>query len=124
MLIKKDQEEMNRQKSTQIDTQKGIFGNTLRNSRIEHHLSQEELAEEIEITPTHLKHLESEHKKPSIEVLFKLARTLHFSLDNIIFSQEDTIQMKIQEIYDLLPACTEKELQIIIKFIYILFNNR
>lgn len=115
---------MNKQNSKQTDTRRGILGNSIRNSRIEHHLSQEELAEKIGITSTHLKHLESEHRKPSIEVLFKLAKTLHFSLDNIIFPEEDTVRIKTQEICDLLPACNEKELQIIIDFIHILINNR
>lgn len=103
---------------------KGILGNAIRNARIENNLSQETLAETIGITPTHLKHLESEHRKPSIDVLFKLAQTLHFSLDNIVFSEENAYKMKIQEIHNLLPSCTEKELQIIIDLIHSLSDNR
>ena len=37
----------------------------------------------IDITVTHLKHLESEHRNPSIEVLFKLVSTLNLSIDNL-----------------------------------------
>lgn len=104
--------------------QKGTLGNTIRNARIENHLSQETLAETVGITPTHLKHIESEHRKPSIDVLFKLAETLHFSLDNIIFPEENTYKLKLQEIYNLIPSCTEKELQIIIDMVRSLTQNR
>ncbi len=104
--------------------QKEILGNAIRNARIENHLSQEALAEIIGITPTHLKHIESEHRKPSIDVLFKLAETLHLSLDNIVFPEEDTYKLKRQEVYTLLPFCTEKELQIIIDLIRSLAKNR
>ena len=48
----------------------GLLGNTIRQARLNCKMTQEELAEAVQITPTHLKHIESEHRKPSIEVLF------------------------------------------------------
>ena len=69
----------------------GLLGNTIRQARIDNKLTQEQLAELVQITPTHLKHLESEHRKPSIEVLFALASVLHFSLDALLLTDE-TIQ--------------------------------
>ena len=59
--------------------EKGLLGNTIRQARIDNKYTQEELAEKIGITATHLKHIESEHRKPSIEVLFSLASELHIS---------------------------------------------
>ena len=35
----------------------GILGTAIRNARQKHNLSQEQLAELVEITPTHLKHI-------------------------------------------------------------------
>ena len=63
-----------------MDLEKGILGNTIRKYRIMRGLSQEELAEAVDITPTHLKHIESEHRKPSVEVLFRLVYALHASI--------------------------------------------
>ena len=80
---------------------KGILGNAIRAARISNNLSQEELAELVDITPTHLKHIESEHRKPSIEVLFRLAKVLNMSVDNILFKQPDSHEYHYAEI--LLP---------------------
>lgn len=103
--------------------EKNILGNAIRTARIKNGLSQESLAELIGITPTHLKHIESEHRKPSIEVLFKLCQTLHFSLDNIVFPTDSNDAHK-KEILSLLNVCTDKELCIIQDMILSLLKNR
>ncbi len=94
--------------------EKGLLGNTIRQARIDNKYTQEELAEKIGITATHLKHIESEHRKPSIEVLFSLASELHFSLDALLLplSEDSQHQKKTQEILSLLSLCTNDELDI------------
>lgn len=99
----------------------GSLGNAIRTSRIENHMSQEELAEIVDITPTHLKHLESEHRKPSVEVLFKLVKTLRFSLDDLIFENETSAYKKADM---LIKECTEKELKMVTDIIKAIQNNR
>ena len=47
-------------------------------------ITQEELAELLDVTPTHVKHIESGHRKPSIEILLDLAKILKFSLDSMV----------------------------------------
>lgn len=90
---------------------KGALGNVIRKSRISLGYSQEELSEKIGITPTHMKHLESEHRKPSLEVLIRLMETLGFSFDALVFpSSDNTIQ---NEWLALLSDCTESEQNII-----------
>ena len=79
----------------------GKLGNAIRMARMEKHLSQEELAEMVGITPTHLKHIESEHRKPSLEVLWKLVLILHISLDNLVFpkpEEKSTEQIRAENI--------------------------
>ena len=41
--------------------EQGLLGNTIRQARIDNNMTQEQLAELVQITPTHLKHIESEH---------------------------------------------------------------
>lgn len=106
------------------EIEKGALGNAIRKARIENKLSQEKLAEMVGITPTHLKHIESEHRKPSVEVLFQIALILHMSIDNIIFQQETFIQYRIKEIESLLNTCSINELQIILDLIRSIQNNR
>lgn len=61
------------------------LGLSIRNARIENHLTQEQLAELLDVTVTHVKHIESGHRKPSINVLFHIATILNLSLDALIF---------------------------------------
>lgn len=56
----------------------GLLGDTIRRARMDNKMTQEQLAEAINISPTHMKHIESEHRKPSVEVLFLLADVLNF----------------------------------------------
>ena len=49
-----------------------ILGTTVREARISAGMTQERLAEEMGVTPTHIKHIESGHRKPSVELLFAL----------------------------------------------------
>lgn len=51
-------------------------------------MTQEQLAEAINISPTHMKHIESEHRKPSVEVLFLLADVLNFSMDAMLMEKQ------------------------------------
>lgn len=94
--------------------EKGLLGNTIRQARIDNKYTQEELAEKIGVTATHLKHIESEHRKPSIDVLFSLASELHISLDTLLmpFSEDSLHQKKAHEIMSLLNSCTNDELDI------------
>lgn len=91
----------------------GQLGNAIRNARIKMNLSQEKVSELVGITPTHLKHLESEHRKPSIEVLFKLCQTLNISLDNLLFT-ENIERPLVVDISNKATKCTDKQLLILL----------
>lgn len=95
--------------------EQGLLGNTIRQARLDNHMTQEELAELVQITPTHLKHIESEHRKPSIEVLFALASVLHFSLDALLIPKKSREQAKRKnELNLLISSCTDNELKVLI----------
>ncbi len=103
--------------------EKGRLGNAIRRARIERNISQERLAEMLDITPTHLKHLESEHRHPSVEVLFRLAEILRFSIDDLIFEErEKTEEYKKAEL--LLGECGRRELLIAADMIKALIAHR
>ena len=106
-----------------MSLKKTVLGNAIRTSRIENNLSQEMLAEMVGITPTHLKHIESEHRKPSIDVLIEIAQTLHMSLDNIIFPLNSIESKKINDVINELTDCTSDELQVILDVIHSLKKN-
>ncbi len=93
---------------------KGTLGNAIRRARMEHQLSQEQLAELVGITPTHLKHIESEHRNPSLSVLFDLVSILHISLDSLLIPDENKQHELFQNATLLLGQCNIKQLKIVI----------
>jgi transcriptional regulator with XRE-family HTH domain len=95
------------------ELEKGELGSAIRAARLEKHLSQEELAELVGITPTHVKHIESEHRKPSIELLYRLVRTLNLSLDTLFFPERADGLETYRKTERLMRQCNEKQLQIL-----------
>ncbi|GAB7140409.1 hypothetical protein RsTz2092_03570 [Deferribacterales bacterium RsTz2092] len=65
---------------------KKVFGRNLKNYRKQSKLSQEELAERIDVTPQHLSHIECGHVFMSAELLEKITRTLGVSASAMFYS--------------------------------------
>ncbi len=103
-----------------------FLGEHIKISRIKKELTQEALAELLEITPTHVKHIESGHRKPSIEILFRAAKILDMSIDSVIFSDTNDNMRKaeINEINNLLTKCEKKELSVVKDIVFSLIKNR
>lgn len=106
-----------------MSIEKGILGNAIRKARMEHLMSQEELAEMVGITPTHLKHIESEHRKPSLPVLFDLVEILHISLDSLLMPERDKQHELFQHATVLLGKCDIKQLNIVIALMEAMLKN-
>lgn len=88
----------------------GKLGNAIRSARMKKGLSQEELAEKVNVTPTHIKHIESEHRKPSIDLLWSLVETLNISLDSLLISSNSSESEEYIRATSLLRKCNEKQL--------------
>ena len=62
-----------------------------------------------------MKHIESGHRKPSIEILFELAKILNISLDEVVFPKNrtpnDATRGKIERLLD---VSDESSLQFIL----------
>lgn len=87
----------------------------IRQERKSKRITYEELAEMLDISPTHIKHIESGHRKPSIEILFEIARVLNLSLDGVVFPK-DTTQSDLTsgKIDRLLDSLDEDSLQFVL----------
>lgn len=87
----------------------------IRNERKNKRITQEELAEKLDISPTHVKHIESGRRKPSIEILFELTKILNISLDGVVFPKnETTLDVTRGKIERLLDVSDEASLQFIL----------
>lgn len=97
-----------------IETLKpGMLGAAIRKARMDEHISQEELAEKIGITPTHIKHIESGHRKPSVEVLYGVVRVLNLSLDDLFFPEKNNGSEEYRKAERLLRRCDSKQLRVL-----------
>ena len=68
-----------------MSIRQGALGEAIRMARRRKGLTQEELAERLDITPAHLKHIESERRNPSVPLLFQMMELLDFSVDALVF---------------------------------------
>jgi transcriptional regulator with XRE-family HTH domain len=89
------------------------LGAAIKRARLEKNLTQERLAEIINITPIHIKQLESGSRKPSVDVLYKLAKTLNMSIDEVFFPEKADCKELIHKIQRGMSDCSEHELQVL-----------
>lgn len=69
------------------------LGEAIRTARMKKGLTQEALAELLDITPIHLKNMESSRRKPSVPLLFEMMEVLDFSVDALVFPGRGTEQV-------------------------------
>ena len=92
-----------------------LLREAIRNERKDKRITQEELAEMLEVSPTHIKHIESGHRKPSIEILFEISKILNISSDSVVFSKNESARTDTREKIDrLLDISDEASLRFIL----------
>jgi transcriptional regulator with XRE-family HTH domain len=89
------------------------LGAAVKAARTENKITQEQLAEIIGVAPSHVKQIEAGNRNPSIEVLFKLAQTLNFSVDDIFFPGRKHDQELLYKIERSLQDCSVHELKVV-----------
>lgn len=91
-----------------------VIGQRIRKFRKAHAFSQEELAEKVGISTTHMSHIETGNTKLSLAVLVKIALALEVNTDDILFDQAVINKSSLTEqILELLDSCSPQELIII-----------
>ncbi len=88
------------------------IGQRIRKFRKAHSLSQEELAEKVGISTTHMSHIETGNTKLSLPVLVLLADALGVRTDDLLFDNPDAgYAATTNEILELLERCTPQQLR-------------
>jgi DNA-binding XRE family transcriptional regulator len=88
------------------------FGQTIKNARHDAGLTQETLAEQAGVTTRYIMAIENENRQPSMEVLFKIIRTLKISADLIFFPEIQHTDKKKEHLIHMIHLCDERDLQI------------
>lgn len=90
------------------------IGQRIRKFRKACNISQEELAEKVGISTTHMSHIETGNTKLSLPVLVAIAAALEVRTDDIIFEKSSPSKgVYMGEISNVLDACSTQELEII-----------
>ena len=89
------------------------IGQKIRKIRKAHGLSQEELAEKINISTTHMSHIETGNTKLSLPVFVDIAAALEVRLDDLLDNHTATTSSSLDEIGAVLERCTAQEARII-----------
>lgn len=90
------------------------IGQRIRKMRKAHDLSQEELAEKIGISTTHMSHIETGNTKLSLPVLVSISQALGVQTDDLLFESANTSKNNaLNEIVELLDTCTPQQVRVI-----------
>ena len=90
------------------------IGQRIRAIRRAHGLSQEQLAERVNISVTHMSHIETGNTKLSLPVLVSIAAALAVRTDDLLSDgAEYTEGHALEEIAAALQACTPREARIV-----------
>lgn len=90
------------------------IGQQIRKIRKAYGLSQEELAEKVNISTTHMSHIETGNTKLSLPVLVDIAAALEVRTDDLLnHNPTTTTSSALDEIATVLERCTAKESKVI-----------
>lgn len=90
------------------------IGQRIRKIRKAHGLSQEELAEKIDISTTHMSHIETGNTKLSLPVFLDLAAALEVRTDDLLDdAPRATTSAAMEEISSVLEQCSAQEARVI-----------
>ncbi len=90
------------------------IGQRIRKIRRAQGLSQEELAEKVEISTTHMSHIETGNTKLSLPVFVELTNALGVRADELLSDNDLSARSAaIEEIIHILESCTTQQIRII-----------
>lgn len=89
------------------------IGQNIRKIRKAHGLSQEELAEKVNISTTHMSHIETGNTKLSLPVFVDIASSLEVRTDDLLDNSSETTSTSLDEISDVLDRCSAQEAKVI-----------
>lgn len=90
------------------------IGQRIRKYRKASNLSQEQLAEKVGISVTHMSHIETGNTKLSLSVLVDIANVLSVQTDAIIYENPQSNKTTVkQELSDIIDSCSANKLNVI-----------
>ncbi|MBQ7097066.1 MAG: helix-turn-helix transcriptional regulator [Clostridia bacterium] len=85
-----------------------LLGRNIAAKRIKNGLTQEQLAEQINVSTVFISQIETAVRKPSLETIYKISLTLNTTIDTLIGNE--STQVKYDEILNFLHGRNNDEL--------------
>ena len=90
------------------------IGQRIRRFRKAYRLSQEQLAEKVGISTTHMSHIETGNTKLSLPLFVKLANVLSIQTDELLYDTPQKNKTAIKgELEEILDSCSMQDIRII-----------
>ena len=90
------------------------IGQRIRKFRKAYRLSQEQLAEKVGISTTHMSHIETGNTKLSLPLFVKLANVLSIQTDELLHDTPQKNKTAIKgELEEIMDSCSMQDIQII-----------
>jgi len=92
------------------------MGRKIKEQRIKNNMSQEKLAELVDVTPSYISNLESGNRSASLKTTLDIVNVLNMSFDYLMFEsmtyndKEFKIDKNLQELKNILERIQDKEL--------------
>lgn len=104
--------------SNVMDADNNSIGMNIKNARMEKGLSQEKLAEILDITNTHISYIETGTKAPSLDMLIKIANALDVSADDLLVGRLTHSSSSVgKELHTILQGCNRDEEKMLIRIL-------
>ena len=93
------------------------IGQQIRKSRKARGLSQEQLAEMVNISTTHMSHIETGNTKLSLPVLVDITNALDVRTDDLLDRSQYTTGNAVEEIAAMLESCSAQEAKVVVDIV-------
>ena len=101
------------------------LGKRIKEERLKQDLTQEKLAESVNLTGVYISHIETGTTKPSLETLVNLCNVLNVTPDFLLFdSLHKSKEYLNDEIAGLLKKCTVDDMKLIVRLIEAVISNK
>ncbi len=100
------------------------LGSILKAARKSRKLTREKIAESVGISVRYLSAIENEHKIPSLDLLYRLVRTLGMSADTIFYPEIENKSNELVQFTRMLSLCDQMDLKIIKATLTAILDNK
>lgn len=96
-----------------MNNEKDALGATIKNARIALGMTQEQLAERLDISGRYIMQIENDHKKPSFGLLVRIIRELSIQPEQIFYPEKTSNNSQVEELSRMLYNCDERSMTVI-----------